>query len=1567
MIGSQAGHDLVERVQNALTAFDRGPAGAAQTAALVRAMREAIVALSEAKRGGGEAGTGRVQSHRLLVHRILEAAAGRHVRASVEESPFAGEWMELLVEAVLVSHYTVGCLFLARARALGDRTLFLDGLGAERVSWTQASDRVMTIGRALLAHRRTDRGSPVALIGSNSLDLALFDLACLVTGTPNVPIPANSAPAQVGFILHHSGAHSLFIGDDEVAEATRAAFRTHDRPANVYWLVDRTEGTDDIRPLSEFLAAGSTVTEEDVRNAALAVKATDVATTMYTSGTTGEPKGVPFTHSNLITKRFARAAAWPDVGEGDVFLCYLPLYHTFGRWLEMLGCVFWGSVYAFLRNVSVESMMQAFQRVRPTMFISVPKKWMQIAESVGPLEPGLEHEVDSKEIASQLREATGGRLRRGLSAAGYLPASAFHRFHAAGIELHSGFGMTEATGGITMTPSGDYRDDSIGIALPAIELKVAEDQELLIRGPYVTPPAAGDPPRADAWFATGDIVRVDRDGHLTIVDRKKEIFKNFQGETISPRRIETLFEDFEAVHRVLVIGDRRDYCTALIVPSHEIRDASPSSASVIDSPELREQFSSIVATVNRFLAPFERILDFALLTRDLSEDAGELTAKGTPKRTLVSERFRDVIELLYSREHATLSVSGLTVRIPHWFFRQIGLPSDSIQATETGIELASSGRTLSIARDGADVRVGDAIYDAGGTELLLGEIFGRAELWLGNAAVHDFARPGIEHWWRRGRRFRARTHLVRRVRRDTDDPSSTNLEAVSPTEIDIASLHRATTGLSAKELAERRRVVGCLRLATGRDPEIHALVRDVLMSVLADTELRAEALTALLPKLSPTELLEILDARWRDPSFLGGDENRVLAHQPLRSDHLDALIAYARDRATRGVTGAGRTLRFLVAQAVANRQSHLAVRSLLVELGDELSGPDRARIDDLLGRLVQGMRRRLPMLELASGVSWEDAIDLDDAIDPEDGRRIREGLRRTPLLAEAMALFGPNPSKMLRPLEAHSIRAKYLGTGTGRTVHLLDWRASGFDSDPPAFECIVKVNRSLTWEEIQRELRVLVRARTGASGRPVVKTHGGGYTDPQIWSEEYIPGRSLDVMIDQLTVGGDEEGAGPERLADLWQFIVSTTTALLVDFWTRTQRRLTLASPSPEKIVLPPHDWQMGGRIVSIADRLPCERLLDVLASARSGIVDPLRARFPEAELGPEWAILFSAALEILGETEGLALLEHELEGAERSEIDAACQRYVSSVRRRGFMPTRVRIAARRYRRWVQLNPRATLEARATTLDQIGDAYGLGELDTQRPGSRLQLFRHTVFRGSDEEFTRQFDDIIAKILRGESDRAQWHREVAMLKETFSPTVTEEFFLARMLYPHVDPRAKAVLVREEDARGGFETGIVVEQRDRTGRPFRIHRPANPHEISSLTRIFRNANLRRLPSPDRDELLIVTEEPDRVVGGIIYTRISETYVRLDWVVVSHHRRGRGIGRALVTEFLERLRAQGVQVVSTGFFRPAFFARFGFGVDPRYAGIVRILTPEGPGGETPAPEPTSPSRSDPGAAGR
>jgi predicted N-acetyltransferase YhbS len=182
-----------------------------------------------------------------------------------------------------------------------------------------------------------------------------------------------------------------------------------------------------------------------------------------------------------------------------------------------------------------------------------------------------------------------------------------------------------------------------------------------------------------------------------------------------------------------------------------------------------------------------------------------------------------------------------------------------------------------------------------------------------------------------------------------------------------------------------------------------------------------------------------------------------------------------------------------------------------------------------------------------------------------------------------------------------------------------------------------------------------------------------------------------------------------------------------------------------------------------------------------------------------------------------------------------------------------------------------------------------------------------------------------------------------LRETVTSDEREEFFLARMLYPHVEAGTRATLVREEDAAGEFDTGITVEHRDSAGELFRIRRPASPNEIAALARIFRGAGIRRAPQMGQDDLLIVLDAKERVLGGVISRRMSDTYMRLDWLALGRRRRGRGIGAVLVRELLERLRAQGIRVVSTGFFRPAFFRSLGFGVDRRYAGLVRFLTPD------------------------
>ncbi|MCU0244742.1 MAG: AMP-binding protein, partial [Acidobacteria bacterium] len=270
---------------------------------------------------------------------------------------------------------------------------------------------------------------------------------------------------------------------------------------------------------------------------------------MFTSGSTGRPKGVSFSAYNLVSKRFARAAALPMVGPEEVFLSFLPLYHTFGRYLELLGTIYWRGTYVFAGNPSAETLFGLMPKVRPTGFISVPVRWAQLHERC--LER-LDAAPAGADAAAVVREVVGTRLAWGLSAAGYLDPRVFRFFQAHGVELMSGFGMTEGTGGMTMTPPGGYVDNSHGLPLPGLSARLGEGGELQVSGHYVAryledkgpgdaiPFPTGDPER-DHWFATGDVFERQANGYYQIVDRIKDIYKNNRGQTVAPRKVEDKF------------------------------------------------------------------------------------------------------------------------------------------------------------------------------------------------------------------------------------------------------------------------------------------------------------------------------------------------------------------------------------------------------------------------------------------------------------------------------------------------------------------------------------------------------------------------------------------------------------------------------------------------------------------------------------------------------------------------------------------------------------------------------------------------------------------------------------------------------------------------------------------------------------------------------------------------------------------------------------------------------------------------------------------------------------------
>ena len=562
---------------------------------------------------------------------------------------------------------TIAELWRRAASRKGTAYLVEGDDGWREVSWEEATRAVDEIANGLLS-LGIGKGDAAGILGRTNLEWVLFDYALGSIGVIGAGIYPSLPPGDCAYILDHSDAVAVLVENDEQRAKVDAERSNLPKLRHVFSFED----LDDLRAKGREFAGEN---PDALERARAEVGEDDLFTYIYTSGTTGPPKACMISHRNYYSMVGAVDDVPSFIGPDDLILLFLPLAHNFGRCLHLLAgyvgasiafcpdTLRVGEVATEVKPTVLPSVPRVFEKVHTAVLASfdeatgVKRKLIDWALRVGervsakeqagesvPAWLALQHRIADKLVYSKVKAKLGGRLRLPISGGAPLAKEIAEFFHTIDILICEGYGQTECTTASNVNMPGRFRFGTVGPAIPGIEVKTAEDGEVLIRGPnvfggyYKDEAATREVLDGDGWLRTGDVGSID-DGFLAITDRKKDIIVTAGGKNVSPQNIENELKASKYVSQALVIGDRRPYLTALITLDE--------AAMGLSDPQGLVQ--EVVDDVNDGKASFEQVKRFVVLERDFSPEHDEVTPTLKLKRKIVGEHFASEIEALYAQ------------------------------------------------------------------------------------------------------------------------------------------------------------------------------------------------------------------------------------------------------------------------------------------------------------------------------------------------------------------------------------------------------------------------------------------------------------------------------------------------------------------------------------------------------------------------------------------------------------------------------------------------------------------------------------------------------------------------------------------------------------------------------------------------------------------------------------------------------------------------------------------------------------------------------------------------------
>ncbi|MCK5539612.1 MAG: long-chain fatty acid--CoA ligase [Deltaproteobacteria bacterium] len=594
-------------------------------------------------------------------------------------------------------------IFFEQARRLGDKAglkVKRDGVYVD-ISWSEWAENVEAVAGGLLS-QGLQTGAKVALLSENRPEWTYADLAILACACADSPIYPTNRALQVEYIVKDSEAEFLFVSTAEQLEKGLAIIGNCPALKKIFVFDENTPKNllehEQVMSLTELMNVGREWLKDKEKAERLEatwqnIDAQDLATLIYTSGTTGDPKGVMLTHNNFVSNIISTSKC-VRVDTTDIFLSHLPLSHVLERMSGYYLPIYNGSVIAYAE--SIEMVSQNMSEVHPTLMISVPRLFEKIydriydgaqqstgikkqlafwafgvADQISACKregrnPGswlnLQNSLAKKLVFAKLGDKLGGSLRFFVSGGAPLPQKVAEFFYGTGYPIYEGYGLTETSPVMTANYPSQIKFGTVGRPIEGVEVKIAEDGEILTKGPSVTTgyynnSAATAEAFVDGWFCTGDVGELDSDNYLKITDRKKDIIVTAGGKNIAPQHLENLLKTDKYITEVMLHGDRKKFISALLVPDFERVEAYALKNDILftdikgllENPEIRAMLGRRIEKVQQEydIPGYEQVKKFVVMNSEFTMDNNEVTPTLKLKRKIVTAKFQKELDALY--------------------------------------------------------------------------------------------------------------------------------------------------------------------------------------------------------------------------------------------------------------------------------------------------------------------------------------------------------------------------------------------------------------------------------------------------------------------------------------------------------------------------------------------------------------------------------------------------------------------------------------------------------------------------------------------------------------------------------------------------------------------------------------------------------------------------------------------------------------------------------------------------------------------------------------------------------